>query len=69
MKFKLIFDDWRDKNHKSIYSTETGIELSLGDLHSGTTFDATIDLSPYDENLFKKARSEGIYPVFYAIEE
>ena len=38
MKFDLIFDDWQ-KDGQSIYQTELGVQLSLGDLHSGTTWD------------------------------
>ena len=41
MKCRLAFEDWQ-KNGESIYQTPLGIELSLGDLHSGTLFDAEI---------------------------
>jgi len=63
MKIKLVFDDWRDFNHKSIYSTAKGISLSMGDFHSGSTFNATIEVSsPKELEEYIKQR---YYPVFY----
>ena len=47
MKVRLVMYDWRQKGVVgSIYGTELGIELSLGDLHNGTTFPAKIDMEP-----------------------
>lgn len=37
MKIELIVTDWH-RNGKSIYNTEEGFNLSVGDLHSGTSF-------------------------------
>lgn len=73
MKCKIIFDDWRQIGKVgSIYSEATGIELSLGDLHSGTTFDAEIYL-PVDKNIEKEIeealKNHGAYPVFSIIVE
>ena len=41
MKIKLVFLDW-EKDGKSIYNTPEGVELSFGQFHSGTMFDAEI---------------------------
>lgn len=64
MKIKLVFDDWR-KRLKSIYSTKEGIELSMGDFHSGTTFNAEIELNIEQEEDLKEALESGATPVFY----
>lgn len=66
MKIKLVFHDWC-KLCKSIYSTEEGIELSLGDFHSGTTFDAEIELDEGNEKELKRAIKNGYQPTFYVI--
>ena len=63
-------DDWRKiGNPKSIYATDLGITLSLGDLHSGTTFDANIEFSdPYiEQDILKALKDNGAYPVFSLI--
>jgi uncharacterized protein YjfI (DUF2170 family) len=66
MKCRIVFDDWRQKGKgESIYNTELGIELSLGDLHSGTTFETEIDLPEDLEKEIEIAMREyGAYPVF-----
>jgi len=66
MKCELVFEDWRQYGKPdSIYSTELGVELSLGDLHSGTTFDAEVHLPPEVEIEIEKAmREHAAYPVF-----
>ena len=66
MEIKLVFEDWRDRSHKSIYSTEKGVDLSMGDFHSGTTFNATIEVDDPEE--LKKHLRQGYIPVFYVIE-
>ena len=66
MKIKLVFEDWRDRNHKSVYSTEKGVDLSTGDFHSGTTFNATIEVDDPEE--LKESLRQGYIPVFYVIE-
>lgn len=67
MRVKLVFDDWRDANNRSIYQTPTGIELSLGDFHSGTMFDAEILLSTEVAEELQAALSAGHTPHFYAV--
>ena len=62
---RLVFSDWQ-KLGKSVYETGKGVMLSLGDFHSGTTFDDEIDITGSEEEL-KKAMEDGFEPVFYAI--
>jgi len=70
MKIKLVFDDWR-KNGESVYQTEKGIDLSYGaaQFHSGTMFNAEIDLTEGDSKELQRALKQGYEPVFYVIEE
>jgi hypothetical protein len=65
MKVKLVFADWQDSKFHSIYSTEKGIELSSGDFHSGTCFDATITLEKDQHNELESALEKGFIPFFY----
>ena len=66
MKCKLIFNDWRKIGEaESIYNTELGIELSLGDLHSGSTFEADVILTDEIESDLKEAiKNNKAYAVF-----
>ncbi|MDD5016078.1 MAG: hypothetical protein PHW73_13460 [Atribacterota bacterium] len=73
MKIKLVFLDWKkyDKEQKkiiSVYDKEEGFQLSYGNFHSGTTFDAEIDV-PGDEKELLEAINNGYMPCFYAIGE
>lgn len=69
MRVNLVFYDWiEEESGESIYCTEEGMELSLGDLHSGTTFTAEIELEDY-QGEFEIAAENGIVPVFYATPE
>ena len=63
MKIDLIFDDWR-KDGQSIYHTEEGVELSLGDFHTGTTFDGEIELDITSEHELQDAIEAGYEPLF-----
>lgn len=69
MKCVLVFDDWRQYGTGvSIYSTELGISLSAGDLHSGSTFDAELGIPAELEAEMQDAyRKYGAYPVFAVI--
>lgn len=71
MNVKLVFEDWRQHgNPKSVYSTPLGLELSSGDLHSGTTFRANVSLPQgVEEEINKAAFEHGAYPVFAVISE
>ena len=66
MKIKLVFEDWQ-KDGKSVYQTPEGIYLSLGNFHSGTTFDADIDLDAGDEKELQRAIDAGFVPVFVVV--
>ena len=61
-KIKLVFDDWQDKQCKSVYSTK--YELSLGNFHSGSTWDGEIDIDESDLREIKKSISEGYRAIF-----
>ena len=62
----LIFDDWRDwrDSRQSIYGTAIGLSLSSGDLHSGSTFRATITVDPDTAEELMAALDAGYQPVF-----
>lgn len=71
VRVKMVLDDWRRVGEvDSIYDTERGIQLSLGDLHSGTTFDATIVLR---EEVMKEImlawKQDKSFPVFSVMME
>ena len=68
MKIKLVFYDWR-RGSKSVYNTEEGIELSMGNFHSGTTFDAEIELDSESEEELREFLESGATPVFYISRE
>ena len=65
MKCKLVMEDWRQTGiAESIYSTPLGVELSMMDMHSGTTFDATIELPSHVADEIETAWCKhGAYPV------
>ena len=63
MKVLVVFEDWK-KEGRSIYNTETGINLSTGSLHSGSTWEGTIDFDP-DTELEIKER--GKYRIIFEI--
>jgi hypothetical protein len=65
MKVKLIFDDWRkDGLYNSIYDTEEGIELCMGDCHHGTIFQAELNIDSDLEQEIRNAAKQGANPVF-----
>lgn len=64
MKISLVFDDWR-KDGKSVYSSQTGLDLSMGDYHSGSTFPATIELDKDQEQELIAALNNGFRPTFW----
>ena len=64
MKIKLVFTDWQNHEFKSVYATEEGIELSIGQFHSGTTFDGEIDLSEPEMKELELASKKGYRPIF-----
>mgnify|MGYP001580239085 CR=1 FL=1 len=64
MKVRLVFEDWQRKG-RSIYATEEGLRLSMGDFHSGSTFDATIEVDEEQAAELHRALSTGACPVFW----
>ena len=61
----LVFYDWIGKDGKSIYNTEEGVDLSMGDFHSGSTFKGTIVLDSVQLEELEEASKKGISPVFW----
>ena len=71
MDCKIVLEDWRQHgNPNSVYSTPLGLELTSGDLHSGTTFHASLELPKETQADIQRAAMEhGAYPVFAVILE
>ena len=68
MKISLVFQDWQNREGKSIYFTEAGVELSLGDFHHGTVFDGELRLEEEsDAAMLQAALEAGFRPVFYLV--
>jgi len=64
MAVRLVFSYWLDKDNRSVYSTEEGVRLSMGQFHSGTTFDGTVRLDPDDRMELEEALASGYTPAF-----
>lgn len=65
MKVMFVFDDWRNREGKSIYQTEEGIKLSAGDFHSGTIFNGEIWLDEEQmEDLLNAIKVHKARPIF-----
>ena len=62
-RIDLVFDDWR-KDGQTVYDTEEGMELSLGDFHTGTTFSGGIELDAVSERELRGALEAGCEPLF-----
>lgn len=60
-KVKLAFKNW-SRQGENLEGTEEDIELTKGDFHSGTVFEAFLDIK--GEALLKKAIESKAYPVF-----
>lgn len=68
MKCRLVFSDWRKLGDaRSIYSTELGCELSKGDLHNGTTFEAVVQFADpaIEEEIRAAFARHRAYPEFW----
>jgi len=57
---KLVFEVWRDKSGKVGHPPDY-----VGDFHSGSTFDATIEIDEDNAEELKEFLQAGIKPVFY----
>lgn len=66
LKCFLIFEDWRQIGQaKSVYSTELGVELSRGDLHSGSVLPAKVTLGhAIEAEITEAIKNHQAYPVF-----
>jgi len=69
MEADLIFEDWfKIGEPDSIYNTEIGIELSMGDLHSGTTFKSKIIINEQiEKEILEYFKEFKAYPSFRLI--
>lgn len=67
MRVALIFEDWQDPNGVSIYSTEEGVELSMGDLHSGSTFYAELEVDEDTAEELHRANASGCKAIFRVV--
>ena len=61
---RMTFDDLRRKG-KSMYSTEEGVQMTMGDIHSGSTFSGTITLDEENMDQLNKMFEAGLQPVFW----
>ena len=68
VRLRFAFNDWTRRG-ESIYSTEEGIELSLGAFHSGTVFEGSLDLDSDDAAELRGALESGAEPVFLVFAE
>lgn len=62
-KFNIVFDDWRDSEHRSVYEQESF--LSWWDFHKGTTFEVEINLPEDSAQELQQRINDGYIPVFY----
>ena len=60
----MTFSDLRRKG-KSMYNTEEGVEMTMGSLHSGSTFPGSITLDEDDMYFLNKMFEAGLQPVFW----
>jgi len=64
---RLAFHDWI-RDGESVYGSEEGIELSIGNFHSGTVFSGTIILDDDDANDLLDAINKKAYPAFLMVQ-
>lgn len=60
----MTFDDLRRKG-RSIYQTEEGVQMTMGNLHSGSTFHGTILLDEEDMDCLNAMFEANLQPVFW----
>lgn len=60
----LTFSDLRRKG-KSIYNTEEGVQMTMGSLHSGSTFPGSITLDEETMDDLNRMFEAGLQPVFW----
>jgi hypothetical protein len=72
MKVKLVFQDWIDPRDKTLSNGQEHAvynKFTLGNLHSGTIFNADIELDIQDVETILEAITYGLRPSFYVIED
>lgn len=67
MKVRLVFADWQNQNFNSVYQTEEGIELSKRNFHSGSTWQAEVEMNETEAEELKQAQARGFRPIFELI--
>ena len=65
MKIGLVFLNWLGPDGKSVYNTAKGVNLSIGDFHSGSTFDGNIELDSDQQAELASAIADSFTPVFW----
>ena len=61
--FDFVLTDL-EKDGKSVYNSPKGLAISLGSLHSGTTFTGLLSLSKEEMQDIETAIENDIHPVF-----
>ena len=65
VRVALAVWDWIDPARPaSVYSTEDGVEYGIGDMHSGTVFRGSLELSAEDADTIRAAAAKGHQPLF-----
>ena len=67
VEIELVFEDWQNREGKSIYYTEEGVTLTCGDFHHGTVFDGEIELDESSAADLRDALDAGFRPVFVVL--
>ena len=67
MAVSLVFETWRGKGGEAL-SSEADLVLSSGDLHSGSTFPATITVDADTADELRSALEKGLQPTFWMSE-
>ena len=67
VEVRLAFHDWY-REGESIYNTNDGLELSLGDYHSGTIFHGSLMLDEENLEELREALKRDALPVFAVFE-
>lgn len=70
IKVQLVLVDWRDRRDitKSVYHTRTGVELSMGSFHNGSTFEGAIEVNEQEAEFLRSAMKDSFSPVFAVLD-
>lgn len=61
----IVFEDWV-RDGESVYISEP--ELSIGSLHSGSTFGVIVNFTKDEIETIAEAKKKGVEPVFRLVE-